>query len=361
MKLTADRKALADALKTATVPTASGSLPILNGLRLEAVKGKGDGTGKVTVTGTNLDLTIAADIDADVVDAGAVVLPGKLFSALVDKASAETVTVAVEADQANIDAGGTATLRTLRLDDWPKLATTDGERFELSPLDVDSVGRVLHAVSTNIKTHGRKLMGVHFVGNTVEATDTYRLAIAQLGCEGLPGKIVPADVLTQVCRDGSDGLTVTFDNRSVTFDSADGCITWTSRLIEADYPPAARLLRQSSAHELVVGREPLMERLRWVRLMLQGGDGRGVVLIPEVGELHVRASADVGEADVALPSAGDFTERIEFNVDYLLDALAELDDDEVRLELDAWNKPLQMRASDWRLALILMPITKKRA
>jgi DNA polymerase-3 subunit beta len=361
VKLTADRKALAGALKTATVPTATGSLPILNGLRLEAVKGKGDGTGKVTITGTNLDLTIAADIDADVVDAGAVVLPGKLLGSLIEKASADTVTIAVDDDHAHIDAGGTATLRTLRLDDWPKTETTDGQTFELTPLDVDSISRVLHAVSSDIKAHGRKLTGVHFTGNQAQATDTYRLAIAQLGCEDLPGKIIPGDVLAQVCRGGTDGLTMTFDNRSVTFDSADGSTTWTSRLIEADYPPAGRLLRQTSEHELIVGREPLMERLRWVRLMLQGGDGRGVFLTPETGELHVRTAADVGEADHSLPSAGDFTERIEFNVDYLLDALAELDDDEVRMELDAWNKPLQMRAGDWRLALIIMPITKTKA
>jgi DNA polymerase III sliding clamp (beta) subunit (PCNA family) len=359
MKLTVDRKALADALKTATLLPATGALPILNGVRLDAVGAKGDGTGKVTITATNLDLTIATDIEADVVDGGAVVLP-RLFGALINKASAETVTLVVEGETATIEAGGVATLRTLRLEEWPKVETAEGDRFELTGPDVDNVARVLHAVSTDVKTHGPKLTGVHFVGNTAKATDSYRLAIAQLGCEDLPGRIVPGDVLTRVCRDAAAGFTMTFDHKSVTFDSTDGGTTWTSRLIEADYPPTERLIRASSPHELIVGREDLIERLRWVRLLLEGRS-RAVHLVPEDGRLHIRAAADVGETEDSVLCAGDFTERWEVDAGYLLDALGELDDDEVRFELEAWNKPMQMRSTDWRLVLLVMPITKSGA
>jgi DNA polymerase-3 subunit beta len=355
MKLTVDRKALAAAIKTASLPPTTGGLAILHGLRLDALEGKGAGAGKLTVTGTNLGLTIGTDIDADVAGAGTVILPGKLLGSLIDKATADTVTVSLDGDLATLEVGGVATLRTLRLDDWPKVTTADGERFDFTALDVDRVSRVLHAVSSN--TARPVLTGVYFNGSQVWATDSYRLAAANLGFDTLPGKIVPGDTVKRVVRDAASGFLVTFDDTSVTFDSPDGRTTWTSRLIVGDYPNTEQLLRKDSPRRLVVGREVLMEQLRWVRLVVDDNEDRPVTMRAEGDRLHVRASAvGVGDAASSVACAGDFTDSFTVHSRYLLEALAEVGDDDVTFEVVDSIKPAQMRTSDWQLVLLLMPI-----
>lgn len=355
MKITANRKALAAALKTATVPAASGHLAILGGLHLEAFKG-----GKLTCTGTNLDLTVTLDIDADVTVPGVVILPGRLFAGLVDKAASDTITLIVEHEHATIEAGKTvATLRTLRVEDWPKVHTADGERFELHALDVERLSHVLHAVQTDAKKlSGRPALGgVHFAGNTAEATDSYRLAIAQLGCEDLPGRIVPLDVINRVVKASPGGVTLTFDNRSVTFDSADSNTTWTSTLIPAEFPKTEQLIRKESKHALTVNRHVLADALSRVRLLADGDETHPVDLTPEGMLLRLSAtSVDVGDIYDEVACTGDWGQPIRFHDRYLADLLANHDGDEITFELDDPLKPVQCRTSDWRLTLLIMPV-----
>jgi DNA polymerase-3 subunit beta len=358
MKITVDRKLLAAALKTATVVSATASLPILRSLHLQATKG--DDSGRLAITGTNLDLTITSAVDATVERPGEALILGPTLRALVEKAAADTVTITLDApgNEAKIDAGGTATLITSDLANWPQLAVADGQRFDLSGPDIDHIARVVHAASKD--TNRPAITGVHFTGKQVQATDSYRVAVADLlTVQELPGKVVPAEVVARVVNDSPFGMTVAFDARSVTFATEDGATTWTSRLIDADYPPVDRVMLDETPFDLVVAREPLIEAVRWVSLV--AGDA-GRVKLERTGDLLLVRSGtvDVGDAAREVPCSGSWeSSSITVNFKYLLDLLGVYDDDEIRLGVVDDRKPLQVFDADRMLHTVLMPIWDK--
>jgi DNA polymerase-3 subunit beta len=355
VKLSLDRKAFASALKTASVPTVSNHLPILGGLHVDAVK------GRAALTGTNLDLTVALDLEADVEEAGAVVLPGRVLAALVDKAEGDTVEITVEAGRATVESGPTvATLHTFAVEDWPKVTPADGKRFELSAADLERIAGGTGCAGSGKDLEGGRHMlgGVHFLGNQARTASTLRCAIAQLGVNDLPDQIVPMDVVQRVLKASPGGVTMTFDPRSVTFDAADGNITWTSRLIPGAFPKVENIVRKDSPYQLVMPREPLAEALNRVRLLADdGGDFRPVDLTRDGNAVLIRsARADVGDIVEEVPCSGDWVKPLRLHDGNLLALLAAMDSDDITLEVEDAMKIVQARTADRRLVVGIMPM-----
>jgi DNA polymerase-3 subunit beta len=355
MKLTVNRKVLAEALKTATVVSTTASMPILNCLHLRATK-DGD-AGQLAITGTNLDLTVTTVVDGvNVERPGEVLLPGKTLRPLIEKASADIVEITLDApgDEAMIEAGGTATLRTADLNSWPQMTVADGQRFELTGPDIDRLARMLHAASKNDTRPA--LTGVHFDGDRVHVTDSYRLAVATLTGANLPDKIVPAAAVARAATESPFGLGVSFDARSATFHSDDGLTSWTSRVIEAAYPNVDRLITDEMPFELVVAREPLVEAVKWVSLVADDGSRVGFSRDGDVLSIAA-ADAGVGDAVKQIDCSGTWEQGITINFKYLLETLNVFDDDELRIEFSDPRKPLQLRYADGLLVFALMPIS----
>jgi DNA polymerase-3 subunit beta len=351
MKIRADRKTLANALKTVTVPAANGHLAILGGVHIEAAK------AAATLTSTNLDLTIAVDIEVDVDKPGIVIVPTRLLSGIVDKAAGDIVSIEATDDSATIESGSTvATLRTLRVEDWPKTPNAEGERFELGANDLDRINRTLHAVAQGDAVKNRPgLGGVHFVGNQAVGVDPHRLAVAQLGVDGLPGMTVPLEVMRRVLKASPEGVTMTFDERSVTFDG--GGICWTSRLVVGEFVNWEPLIRKESAHELTVPRAAIVDALDRVSLFAEGDLTHPVDLHREGNTLRLSAaSVDVGDICDEIECGGDWTEPLRFHDRFLADLLAAVDGDEVKFEIEDALKPIVARSADWRVLLLVMPV-----
>ena len=101
VKFRCERDTLADAVATAqrAVASRTGAMPVLSGLRLTLT------AGSLELVGTDLELTIRVRVPAETDGEGSAVVPARLFSEIVHKLEAGTVSVELADDDAQ-DRGG---------------------------------------------------------------------------------------------------------------------------------------------------------------------------------------------------------------------------------------------------------------
>lgn len=343
MRATVDRRAFVAALRTVVPAATKGQgIAALAGVRIDVA------ASGVDLCCTNLDLTIGTTIDAPGSDKGSAIVPAALLLRIVSAMGGESVTVDGDATKVAVTSGeAVASLRAIDLDAWPKVAEPDGPLVELDAVTVDLLARILPMASTD--ANRPMLGGVHFVGGRAACTDSYRLGVLD-GLPDLGPATVPADTLRAVVADGA-GVQVVVGDRQASFSV--GPTTWTTRLIEGEFPQFARLLPDSSPHALVVDRDAALGAVRRVQAI--GADPQTVRLHPDGGKLLLSmAAADVGDVTDVVSASGDVDFDVAFTAPYLGDLLEAVEPGEVTFGLVDNLKPAVVK--DGRLTLLIMPV-----
>ena len=364
MKFRCERDVLAEALGAAGRAVSSrgtNALPgVLSGVRLEV---NGD---LLTVTGTDLELTIEVTASvAGTVD-GVAVLPSRLAGDVVRSLSSGAVTLDVSADEASFTAGRSRfALRTLPADDFPKVTPAVGEAVTIDAAAfAEALRQVVRAASTD---ESRPILtGVLLAseddGLRLVATDSYRLAVRDLpGTTVLAADqrvLVPSKALQELVRllGGGGQLSVRLGEREATFEAQGARLT--TRLIEGEFPNYRQLIPKSYPNRLVVGREPLLEAIKRVKLLARESSPIRLTLGADGLELTA-VTQDVGQASESLDAGYDGTElTVAFNPEYLSAGVEAVPGDEVVLETLDPMKPAVVRpgGGDDDFLYLLMPV-----
>ena len=362
MKFRCDRDVLAEALGTVgrAVASRGGALPVLSGVRAELTD------NRLRLTGSDLDLTISAEIDVNGEQDGVIVVPAKLASDVVRAVEEGAVEFVADGEEARITRGTSEfSLRLIPADEFPSLAepAADAVTVDAATL-VGALKQVIPAASADdsrpILTG--VLLAAESEGLRLVATDSYRLAVRDLPGTELLGEgqqvLVPSRALAEVARllgDDTGDLTIRLGERDVSFEIGDAHIT--TRLIEGEFPNYQGLIPSGHANTLSVGREPLIEAVRRVKLMAR--EATPVRLVMKDGELELIATTqDVGEAQDTVDARYEGDElTVAFNPDYLLSGAEVSEGDQITIETIDSLKPVLLRSdagSDF--LYLLMPV-----
>ena len=348
MRFRCERDVLAESLATAqrAVTNRNAALPVLAGVRLELI---GDA---LKVTGTDLDLF--AQVEVQVVGAadGVAVVPARLAADIVRSLEAGVVNVEGGDDELRISSGrATFSVRTYVAADFPKVPAP-AERSVAVPAAVlgDALRQVVRAASSDegVPIITGVLLAGEAGGLRLVATDKYRLAVRDLpGVHVLTeGQqvLVPARALAELQRllptgEGAQ-VTLRLGDHDATFELGAGddgpsrpSARLTTRLIPGSFPDYRQLLIPDYRNRLIVGKEPLLEALKRVKLLVRDTiTSVRIHLQPETISLTV-ATADVGTAteDVDAKYEGEDL-VVAFNPAYLIDGLEAIPGDEVLLQ-----------------------------
>jgi DNA polymerase-3 subunit beta len=151
-------------------------------------------------------------------------------------------------------------------------------------------------------------------------------------------------------------VTLRLGERDATFQVA-GRASLSTRLIEGEFPNYRQLIPQHYPNRLTVGREPLLDAVRRVKLLAR--DSTPIRLSMSVDTLELTATTqDIGQAVESLDAKYEGADMVvAFNPDYLSAGVDAVTVDEVMIEtLDAM-KPAVVRsgeASDF--LYLLMPV-----
>ena len=354
MKFRCERDALVEQLSTASraVSSRGGALPVLTGIHLKA------NDDVLTMTGSDLEITVRSSISVSVSEPGEAVLPSRIAVDIVRSLDSGAIDVEVSGDEAKISGGRSQfAVRTLPVDDFPSIADPTGDQVSVATVDLTAgLKQVVRAASGDdarpILTG--VLMSAEDGGLRLVATDSYRLAARDLPDATVLSEgqkvLVPSralDELTRVLGD-SDEVTVCLGEREVSFDVVieDGSVQVTTRLIEGEFPNYRQLIPSSYPNQLTIGREPLLEAVRRVKLMARDTTPLRITQKSDSVEL-MAVTQDVGQAHEEVDAQYNGDElTVAFNPDYLIQGPEAAPGDEVVLEtLDAL-KPAVLRSTE---------------
>ena len=320
------------------------TLPILANVLLRK---NGDDI-EFTTSDLEIQVRTQANLGGDADKLSTTVGARKLIDILRSLPADQVVTVTAAQSKLTLTSGKSRfTLQTLPADDFPLVneAVDFGPAFAVPQ---KTLRTLINQVHFAMAVHDIRyyLNGILFVAEgkmlTLVATDGHRLALAQATLESdvpkqeviLPRKTVLE--LQRLLRDEDTPIELRFAGNQARF--AFSGMEFVTKLVEGKFPDYNRVIPKGHKNSVTMGRAPLLASLQRAAI-LTSEKFKGVRVNIEPGVLRIASSnAEQEEAkeEIEIDYAGDEIE-IGFNVTYLMDALGNIAEDMVKLELQDGN------------------------
>ncbi|NLB58583.1 MAG: DNA polymerase III subunit beta [Gammaproteobacteria bacterium] len=339
------------------------TLPVLANLLVQ-VSG-----GQLSLTGTDLEVEMVARTGVDDAQDGETTIPArKLFEIVRALPDGSKVTVSQSGDKVTVQAGRSRfTLASLPANDFPAIDEVEAtERIQVPGAALkELIERTAFAMAQQDVRY--YLNGLLFdLGESrlrCVATDGHRLALCEAPLDAAVAAkrqiIVPRKGVTELQRllEGGDReLELELDRSHLRVKRDD--VTFTSKLIDGRFPDYEAVVPIGADQQVTVDREVLRASLQRAAI-LSNEKYRGVRIEVSPGQLKISAhnpeqeeAQEEIEADTRVDGLS-----VGFNVNYLLDALTALKEEQVILaRRDANSSALVREASNERCRHVVMPL-----
>jgi DNA polymerase-3 subunit beta len=344
--LKAAQAQLLDALQSvAGIVERRHTLPILANVLLR----KNGDTVEFTTSDLEIQVRTSAELGGDAGELRTTVGARKLIDILralpADQVVTLTSNAAGAASKLTLQGGKSRfTLQTLPADDFPLVneSVDFGPTFAVPQKTLrDLINQVHFAMAVHdIRYY---LNGILFIAEgktlTLVATDGHRLALAQSPLDAaVPTRqevILPRKTVLELQRllsDKDTPIEMRFANNQAKF--AFSGMEFVTKLVEGKFPDYNRVIPKNHKNIIALGRLPLLNALQRAAI-LTSEKFKGVRLNVEPGVLRIssnNAEQEEAKEELEVDYNGDAIE-IGFNVTYLIDALANISQETLRLEL----------------------------
>ena len=335
--------------------------PILGNILLTADQG----TNKISLTGFDLNLGIQTSFDASVKKSGAITIPSKLLSEIVNKLPTE-IPISLEVDENSDDIviqsdRGSFNIKGIPSDDYPNLPFVEsGTSLNIDPNSFLKALRLTIFSSSNDESK-QLLTGVNFTfkKNYLESasTDGHRLSVVVIDNEDNvqikednPSNeddfsvIIPTRSLREIeklisFKNSDKSIKLFYDKGQVVFISSNQVIT--TRTLEGSYPNYSQLIPETFSKNFTFNKKQLTDALERIAVLADQQSSVVKIKLEENNLASISADAqDIGSATESLPvsySGENF--NIAFNVRYLLEGLKVISSENVVLKCNLSTTP----------------------
>jgi len=335
------------------------TLPILSNILIET-----DGKG-LRLTTTDLNLGISCVFPAEVVDNGAVAVPAKRFGDIIKELSEQEINITAKKNNLVTVETKNCQFKLMGLpkEEFPKLPEfKDKEVIKLSEEGLKKLLNLVVFAASSDETR-YILNGVLFKINkdqlSLVATDGRRLAMASKKLSQPISQsvsiIIPIKTIHELIRNLNDGeeLSLILNQNQAMF--VLGKVIIISRLLEGEFPDYQAVVPPASENKIKVSREQFLQAVRRAAI-LSTPDFQAVKLEVFKNRIVVsKSTPDVGESreEVAAEYSGKEL-VVGFNPAYLIDALKNLEDDTISLEVTEADKPAVLRKDNYLYIVLPM-------
>ena len=309
---------------------------------------------QVELTTSDLEIQVrtTAELDGDNGNFATTVGARKLIDILRSMPADQTVTLSASQNKLTLQGGKSRfTLQTLPADDFPLVqeAADFGPSFSVPQ---NTLKVLINQVHFAMAVHDIRyyLNGILFVAEgkslTLVATDGHRLALAQATLDvEIPKQevILPRKTVLELQRllkddkDSDEGaIEMRFAGNQAKFVFSG--MEFVTKLVEGKFPDYNRVIPKNHKNAVTLGRAPLLASLQRAAI-LTSEKFKGVRVNIEPGTLRIASSnAEQEEAkeELEIDYNGDAIE-IGFNVTYLIDALTNMSQEMIKVELQDTN------------------------
>ena len=316
------------------------TLPILANVLLR----KTGAQVELTTSDLEIQVRTTQELGGDEASFNTTVGARKLIDILRSLPADQLVSLSAAQNKLTLQAGKSRfTLQTLPAEDFPLV----NESVDFGPafsVPQKTLRGLVNQVHFAMAVHDIRyyLNGILFIAEgkqlTLVATDGHRLALAQATLDSevpkqeviLPRKTVLE--LQRLLKDEDTPIEMRFAANQAKF-SFSG-MEFVTKLVEGKFPDFNRVIPKNHKNSVILGRAPLLASLQRAAI-LTSEKFKGVRINIEPGTLRIASSnAEQEEAkeELEIDYNGDAIE-IGFNVTYLMDALANMGSEMIKLEL----------------------------
>jgi len=363
LKATQD-KVLAALQSVAGIVERRHTLPILANVLIR----KAGGQIQLTTSDLEIQIRTTAELGGDEGAFTTTVGARKLIDILRTMPADQTVSLESSQSKLVLKGGKSRfTLQSLPAEDFPLVqeAANFGPAFSVPQKTLkDLLGQVSFAMAVHdIRYY---LNGILFVAEgkqlSLVATDGHRLAFASATLDvEVPRQevILPRKTVLEMQRllsDAEGAIEMQFANNQAKFSF--GGMEFVTKLVEGKFPDYNRVIPKGHKNSVTLGRAPLLASLQRTAI-LTSEKFKGVRLNIEPGTLRIasnNAEQEEAQDELDIDYGGD-TIEIGFNVSYLIEALANMGQDMVRIDLaDSNSSALVTIPENANFKYVVMPM-----
>ena len=366
MHITCSRQSLVDAVNNVQRGVASKSaLPALEGILMKA-----SGTS-LFLAGYDMELGITTTIEADVVEAGELVLTAKLFSEIIRKLPEEEVTIQSNDRNNTVIKSGHSefTIMGFSSADYPELPTiNDGAALTMQQSVLKSMIRqTLFAVAQSDTRPIHTGVQFEIAENSLRlvAVDGSRLAMR---CEEIKSTetlqfVVPGKTLGEVLKllsDEEEPLYLTVGSRHIIMEI--GGYSVFSRLLDGEFLPYRKAIPVQTTTKIRVKTRELMDAVDRASLVISDRLKSPLICRFKDDQIFLSCVTALGSVNeiIGVGMEGR-AEEMGFNCRFLLDALRNTESDEIVIELNGAQAPMKILPTNGDSFLFLvLPVKLKR-
>ena len=368
MILTCSRQALSDAANhiSRIVPSKS-TYPALTGILFNA---KG---GQLTLSGYDLEIGMVTTIDANVEEAGSIVLEAKLFCDIVRRLPDQTVSINVnERNLCQIVSGKSLfSLIGINADEFPELPSVqDGTSVELDGAVLESMVRQTIFATGDPNGSRPVLSGIKYEIQDGElrliAVDGNRLAVRceKVNTDKEMSFIVPAKAMSEVIKlmGEEESVNLSVSNRQIVFEI--NGYNLISRLLEGEFINYRRTIPATSTTKVVANTQDIIDTVERISQVIIERFRTPITCLFENGVFHASCVTELGHAQDEMPIGFEGESmKIGCNSRYLLDALRAAETDEVEISMSGAISPIVIRPTNdsESFLFIVLPVRIKEA
>ncbi|MFF4622528.1 DNA polymerase III subunit beta [Nonomuraea jabiensis] len=341
MKIRVNRDVLADAVAwAARVLPSRPVVPVLSGLLLEA-------SDELVLSAFDYDVSARAAVDADVAEAGSVLIPGRLLAEISRSLPADDVEIVTEGAEVVLTCGSAEFgLITMPVEDFPAMPAMPPSIGAIGGgVFASAVGQVAPAASRDDTLPMLTGIRVDIEGESVAmaATDRYRIAARDFtwrpaGPDLSVSAMVPAKVLVEVAKSLRGGeVSIAMGDGVAGFESVGRSTT--VRLLDEQFIDYRSRLTSDWSIRADVAVAPFVNAIKRVALVAERNTAirlsfsQGQVLI-QAGGGDIGRGAEVVDCELR----GDDI-QIAFQSQFLLDGLTGIESELARINMESPTRP----------------------
>jgi len=345
------------------------TLPVLGNILFEA-----EGN-KLKLSATNLEVGVIKEVNAQVLDAGAITVPAKTLNEVISSLSGLEIEFFIEGELLKIEAGKfKADLNCIAASEFPAIPQSEnepGKGFDLPKgILIDSIPQISFAAAVD---EGRPVLtGIltEIKDNKFEvvATDGFRLAHKTFSDEKLQGinfkALIPRKTLDELVRLINEeqgefeniSLSTTENQNQVVFKI--GSTLLSSRLIEGNFPSWEKIIPSQFVSNALINKDELIKGLKLASVFARNEANVIKMKVLALGIKLTSETKELGHQDAEVEAKVEGEElEIAFNSKYLLDAVSTCPGSEQRLYFSGQLSPTLVKPEkEEGLEYIVMPI-----
>lgn len=338
------------------------TMPILECILIDAT------TDIIKFTANDMELGIQTEVEGEIIDRGMIAIDAKIFSEIVRKLPENDVTITTDenlqttivCEKAVFDISGKPGEEFSYLPAIEKEDSITISQFTLKEVIRQTIFSISDMESNKLMTG--ELFEIDNSMLRVVSLDGHRISIRRIALKDEVNNkklIVPGKTLIEISKilsgEAESMVNTSYMNNHIVFEFDQTIVV--SRLIEGEYFKIDQMLSNDYETKVRINKKELLSCIDRATLLVKEGDKKPIIINidDEVMELKIRSQIGSMNEEIYINKEGKNL-MIGFNPRFLLEALRNIDDEEITLYLMNAKAPCFIKDDEESYIYLILPV-----